>query len=494
MLAGPIETAARQLAGRRRGRGRPRAAERPCAWRLRDERGAADCRRLRRAAQGARGRAGERARRSRSSSSGPRSPGRASSTSGSRLPGTDDALAEILGAGNGTEPGPRRRAERVQVELVSANPTGPLTVGSARNGAYGDSVARLLAYAGHDGRAGVLLQRRGQRRSSSSGPRWRRVGAARSRPKDGYQGEYVNELAAVEGDPVEQMLEEIRASARALPHSGRHAGRGRPRSSAKSPESCRARHLRSGRSRLGAHDARTATTRTASLIRSRRRARPTSPPMSLTCATSSSAASTARSTCSAPTTTATSRGLKALAAACWATTRSRIEVLIYQLVHLVEGGEAKKMSKRRGDVVFLDELMDEIGVDAARWYLVTRGHDQPIDIDVDLAASAARRTPSTTCSTRMPGSPGSSATRKAQPSGGEPPIRARAGGARPDQAAGRVPGVVAEAAERRGPHAIPIYAIRRRRRLPPLLPRAPRARRAETQSRSGSAVCRATQR
>ena len=65
--------------------------------------------------------------------------------------------------------------------------------------------------------------------------------------------------------------------------------------------------------------------------------------------------------------------------------RDSVEVLVYQLVHLVEGGEAKKMSKRRGDVVFLDELLDTIGVDAARWYLVSRGHDQTIDIDVDLA-------------------------------------------------------------------------------------------------------------
>ena len=44
------------------------------------------------------------------------------------------------------------------------------------------------------------------------------------------------------------------------------------------------------------------------------------------------------------------------------------------------------MSKRRGDVVFLDDFIDEIGVDAARWYLVNRGPDQTIEIDVDLAA------------------------------------------------------------------------------------------------------------
>ena len=73
--------------------------------------------------------------------------------------------------------------------------------------------------------------------------------------------------------------------------------------------------------------------------------------------------------------------------------RESLEVLIYQLVHLVEGGEAKKMSKRRGDVVFLDELLDTIGVDAARWYLVSRGHDQTIELDVDLAKQRTQKNP-----------------------------------------------------------------------------------------------------
>ena len=72
---------------------------------------------------------------------------------------------------------------------------------------------------------------------------------------------------------------------------------------------------------------------------------------------------------------------------------ARIEVLLYQLVHLTRGGEQAKMSKRRGDVVFLDEFIDEIGVDAARWYLVNRGPDQTIDIDVDLAAEKSAKNP-----------------------------------------------------------------------------------------------------
>jgi arginyl-tRNA synthetase len=70
-----------------------------------------------------------------------------------------------------------------------------------------------------------------------------------------------------------------------------------------------------------------------------------------------------------------------------------IEVLLYQLVHLVERGAAKRMSKRRGDVVFLDDFLDAVGVDAARWHLVSRGHDQTMEIDVDLAAEKTQKNP-----------------------------------------------------------------------------------------------------
>src|SRR5438270_12952904 len=72
---------------------------------------------------------------------------------------------------------------------------------------------------------------------------------------------------------------------------------------------------------------------------------------------------------------------------------ARVEVLIYQLVHLISGGRQTKMSKRRGDVVFLDDFIEEIGVDAARWYLVNRGPDQTIEIDVDLAAERSQKNP-----------------------------------------------------------------------------------------------------
>ena len=72
---------------------------------------------------------------------------------------------------------------------------------------------------------------------------------------------------------------------------------------------------------------------------------------------------------------------------------ARVEVLLYQFVHLTQGGESTKASKRAGNVVFLDELIDEVGVDAARWYLVNRGPDQTIEIDLDLAAEKSAEEP-----------------------------------------------------------------------------------------------------
>jgi arginyl-tRNA synthetase len=64
---------------------------------------------------------------------------------------------------------------------------------------------------------------------------------------------------------------------------------------------------------------------------------------------------------------------------------AELEMLIMQLVHLVRGGERAQMSKRAGEFVTLDDLVQEIGVDAARWYLLSRSHDTTIDLDLDLA-------------------------------------------------------------------------------------------------------------
>jgi arginyl-tRNA synthetase len=62
----------------------------------------------------------------------------------------------------------------------------------------------------------------------------------------------------------------------------------------------------------------------------------------------------------------------------------RLELVIMQFVHLVEHGGRAQLSKRAGTIVTLDELIGEIGVDAARWFLLSRSHDRTIDLDLDL--------------------------------------------------------------------------------------------------------------
>src|SRR5262249_57402961 len=61
-----------------------------------------------------------------------------------------ELLGEIAEAGIDFGGGSMERPSRIQVEMVSANPTGPIVVSSARNGAYGDSVARLLEFIGNE--------------------------------------------------------------------------------------------------------------------------------------------------------------------------------------------------------------------------------------------------------------------------------------------------------------------------------------------------------
>jgi arginyl-tRNA synthetase len=71
----------------------------------------------------------------------------------------------------------------------------------------------------------------------------------------------------------------------------------------------------------------------------------------------------------------------------------RLELVIGQLVSLVESGETRRMSKRRGDIVTVDDLVDAIGVDAARFLLVGRSHDTTLELDIDLAVQHSSQNP-----------------------------------------------------------------------------------------------------
>ena len=64
-----------------------------------------------------------------------------------------------------------------------------------------------------------------------------------------------------------------------------------------------------------------------------------------------------------------------------------------QLVNLLEGGVRAQMSKRAGAIVALDDLLDDIGVDATRWFLLQRSHETTIDLDLELARRQSQDNP-----------------------------------------------------------------------------------------------------
>ncbi|MEU4425145.1 arginine--tRNA ligase [Actinoplanes sp. NPDC024001] len=85
--------------------------------------------------------------------------------------------------------------------------------------------------------------------------------------------------------------------------------------------------------------------------------------------------------------------MKAMAACFGDDPAKNLEILIGQLVNLVRDGEPVRMSKRAGTVVTLEDFVDALGVDATRYALARYSSDSPIDIDIDLWTSASRENP-----------------------------------------------------------------------------------------------------
>jgi arginyl-tRNA synthetase len=146
--------------------------------------------------------------------------------------------------------------------------------------------------------------------------------------------------------------------------------------------------------------------------------------------------------------------------------REHLELLIMQLVHLVRAGARAQMSKRAGEFVTLDELLAEIGVDAARWYLLARSHDTTVDLDLDLAREQSNDNPvyyvqyahARIASILAKAGPERVTAALAGVSDSEPgPLHAAERGLIELLLA--FPVEVAEAAERRAPHRMAAYAL-----------------------------------
>jgi arginyl-tRNA synthetase len=370
-----------------------------------------------------------------------------------------EALGEVVAAGTEYGSASAETPERVQVEMVSANPTGPVTVASARNGAYGDSVARLLAFAGHRVEREYYYNDAG-----SQMERFRAsVEAARRGdpiPEDGYSGSYIEELAALGDDPVPPMLRQIEVSLE----------RFRIHFDSWALQSELASHLPELLGDLDTYERDGAVwirstafgdEKDRVLIRSAERGGlPTYEAADIVYLRDKLERGFDRAIYVLGADHHGVRGWYAVIAKMLGYDPERVEVILYQLVHLTRGGDVVKMSKRRGDVVTLDEFVDEVGVDAARWYLANRGPDQAITIDVDLAREKSEKNPVYYVQYAHARIAGILARAEGAGPSAEPPPELA-----PEERAlikrlAEFPGVVAEAAERRSPQALPTYAIR----------------------------------
>jgi arginyl-tRNA synthetase len=300
------------------------------------------------------------------------------------------AVAAILEDGDSYGGGVPERRERVQVEMVSANPTGPIPVSSARNGAYGDSLARLFELAGHEvereyyyNDAGAQIERF---RASVEAVR-----RGEEPPEAGYRGAYIHDLAALKGDPVPLMLKEIETT---LERFRIHFDSFRLQSELEErlPVLLPKLDTYEKDGALWARSSAYGDDEDRVLLRSEGRS-PTYRAADVAYLVDKLERGFDRAIYVLGADHHGTRNWYAAVARMLGYDPERVEVVLYQLVHLTRGREQTKMSKRRGDVVLLDDFMDEIGVDAARWYLVNRGPDQTIEIDVDLAAERSQKNP-----------------------------------------------------------------------------------------------------
>jgi len=110
-----------------------------------------------------------------------------------------DALKELIAAGGSYGETEEKKGQKALVEFVSANPTGPLTVGHGRNAVLGDTVARLLEWTGAEVDREYYFNNAGrQMRKLGLSVRARylqAIGKSEELPEDGYKGEYIKEIA-----------------------------------------------------------------------------------------------------------------------------------------------------------------------------------------------------------------------------------------------------------------------------------------------------------
>ncbi|MBI4364121.1 MAG: arginine--tRNA ligase [Candidatus Latescibacteria bacterium] len=313
-------------------------------------------------------------------------------------------------------------SEKILVEYVSANPTGPLNVVNARAASIGDSLIRILAAAGYDPRGEFYTNDWGlQAELFGASIRTRfaeRIGVeAGPIPEEGYAGGYVTDLASrldeAQGREWMKLAERerrARFAAWGIDRMVEEQRRDLDRFGARMDRWVR----ESGLHRSGAVQAACARLKERGLIEERDGAlwfRSTAfGDQEDRVVVRSNGEPTYFLADAAYHHDKFSRGYDRLIDLLgpdhhghiqrmqgvieglgWP--RERLEVILIQWVKLLRGGEPVKMSKRAGEFITLEELVEEVGVDAARFFFLMRRSESPLDFDMELATRRSEENP-----------------------------------------------------------------------------------------------------
>jgi arginyl-tRNA synthetase len=312
----------------------------------------------------------------------------------------------IVEAGSAFGTGLALSGRRINVEFISANPTGPLHLGHTRWAAVGDAIARVLAAAGAQVSTEFYINDRGVQ-MDKFGASVMAAAHGEKIPEDGYQGAYIHDLAAailiarpnIKELPIPEQFTAFREAAYALQLKQQQQVLEQFRTNFDCWASERALHesnaVEHGLERLreqghvyeldGAIWLRTTdfgddkdrvlvkadgeytyfASDTAYYVNKRERDFDLC--IYLLGADHHGYVNRLRAV-----------------AACNGDDLDQVEVLIGQLVKITRGGEEVKLSKRAGNIVTLDELVDEVGVDAARYSLIRYPVDSPLTLDLEI--------------------------------------------------------------------------------------------------------------
>jgi len=310
--------------------------------------------------------------------------------------------------------------QRIDVEFVSANPTGPLHIGNARGAFVGDLLCRVLEAAGHETTREYYFNDFGAQ-VQMLGASVRAIHLGRDLPEDGYRGDYVHDLAREL--PAEVATAAETAAEAGDDHAadwavGRWASE-RVRSGIEASLEHLGVHFDVWKTESSLHE-------DGWVARAVERLRGTGTVYENDGATwfrstqygddkdrvvyRSNGAPTYFAADIGYVTEKFSRGFDRLiyiwgadhhgtvarlmnAAEAMGYSRGAVEVLLTAWVRFVRDGQEISMSKRAGEFITLDELLGEIGVDAARWFFASRAPSSGIDFDIELAKKQSNENP-----------------------------------------------------------------------------------------------------